>query len=343
VRVGGREIAAGLDPFIIAEIGVNHDGDEARALELVDAAAEAGADAVKVQLFRASLLLGAGSGLAAYQKNAGETDARAMLERLELGADAMRAVVGRARERGVAAVCTVFTPELVDEAVSLGFDAFKTASPDLVNRPLIERLLPTGAPLILSTGAAEADEVAASVGWIGGARERAGIMHCVSAYPTPEGEASLGAVRTLAAATGLPAGYSDHTEGEDTGALAVCAGACLLEKHLTYSRAARGPDHAASLEPDGFAAYVRLARRARVMLGDGAKRAAAIEGDVRRLSRQSLAAVRAIGAGEVIVRDAVTTRRPGTGLCAAAPEVVIGKRAARAIEAGALLSLEDVS
>jgi len=343
VRVDGREISAGSDPYIIAEIGVNHDGDPARALELVDAAADAGADAVKVQLFRASMLLSAASGLAAYQKRAGETDAREMLERLELGADAMRAVVAKARARGVGAVCTVFTPELVEEAGSLGFDAFKTASPDLVNRPLVEALIGTGAPVILSTGAAEAEEVAAAAGWVSGARERVAVMHCVSAYPTPDAGASLGAVRTLAAATGLPAGYSDHTAGVDTGALAVCAGACLLEKHLTHSRAAKGPDHASSLEPGGFAEYVRLARRARTMLGDGAKRAAAIEGDVRRLSRQSLAAARAIGAGEVIGRDAVTTRRPGTGLSAAAPEVVVGKRAARAIEAGALFAAEDVS
>jgi len=343
VNIAGTDIAPGEPPYVIAEIGVNHDGDVSRALELVDAAAAAGTDAVKVQFFRASLLLAQTAGLAAYQKDAGETDPRAMLERLELTNDELAQIAERAHERGVACVCTVFTPELVEDAEAIGFDAYKVASPDVVNRLLVERLIASGGPVILSTGAATLDEIERTLSWTRGAGMRLALMHCVSAYPTPEEDATLGAVRALADRFGLPSGYSDHTAAADTGALAVAAGACLLEKHLTYSRAASGPDHAASLEPEGFAGYVRLAHRAHRMVGGSRKGVRAIEGDVRAVARQSLALLRAVAKGETITPDVLTTRRPGDGLAAADPEIVIGRAAKRALEAGTLLSEEDLA
>ncbi len=343
MNLNGQSIAQGERPFVIAEIGVNHDGDVRRAHELVDAACDAGADAVKVQFFRTALLLGENAGLAAYQKDAGETDAAAMLERLELTNDELREIAEHARERGVAAVCTVFTPELVDEAEAIGFDAYKVASPDVVNRLLVDRLAATGRPLILSTGAATLDEIERSFSWTRGAGTRLALMHCVSAYPTPDDEATLGAVRTLGDRFGLPAGYSDHTAAADTGALAVAAGACLLEKHLTYSCAATGPDHSASLEPAGFAEYVRLAQRAYTMLGGGEKTVRAIEGDVRALARQSLALLHEIARGDRITPAALTTRRPGSGLAAAAPEAVVGRAAARDLAPGTVLAEEDLA
>lgn len=343
MNICGQNIAQGERPFVIAEIGVNHDGDIRRAHELVDAACDAGADAVKVQFFRTALLLGDDAGLASYQKDAGETDAAAMLQRLELKNDELREIAEHARERAVAAVCTVFTPELVDEAEEIGFDAYKVASPDVVNRLLVDRLAATGRPLILSTGAATLDEIERSLSWTRGAGMRLALMHCVSAYPTPDDEATLGAVRTLGDRFGLPAGYSDHTSATDTGALAVAAGACVLEKHLTYSCAASGPDHSASLEPAAFGEYVRLAQRAYTMLRGGEKNVLSIEGDVRSLARQSLALLHEVARGDRITPAALTTRRPGNGLAAAAPEAVVGRTATRDLASGTVLSEEDLA
>lgn len=343
MNIAGRTLGNGAPALIIAEIGVNHDGDADRAHELVDAAADAGADAVKVQFFRADLLLGAAPVLAAYQQTAGETDARAMLQRLELSNAALASIAVHARERGVLPVCTVFTPELVDEAEGMGFDAYKAASPDLVNRLLIDRLVQSGRPLILSTGAADLSEVERAVGWVETARERTALMHCVSAYPTPEEDATLGAVRVLRDRFALPAGYSDHTECVDTGAFAVAAGACLLEKHLTHSRAAPGPDHRSSIEPDEFARYVALVRRAERLLGADDKDVRLIEGDVRAAARQSLSLRRAVSSGEILTHAALTTRRPGDGLPAWAPECALGRRAVRDLEAGAALTEEDLA
>jgi len=342
VRIGPAEIAPHAAPLLIAEIGVNHDGDARRAIELTDAAAAAGAAAVKVQFFRADRLLSKRSMLAGYQRRAGETSALEMLRRLELTPSDLARVAERARAHGLAAICTCFTPELVDEAEAIGFDAYKVASPDVVNRLLLERLAETKRPMILSTGAATLDELDRSMGWLDAARSRLALMQCVSAYPTPEGDANLAAIRLLGERFGCPVGYSDHTEATDTGALAVAAGATFLEKHLTHDRSAAGPDHAASLEPESFAEYARLARRARAMLGAGGKALSELESDVRSLSRQSLALRAPVRAGEVVTRDLLTTRRPGDAMAASAPERACGRPAARDLAAGELLEEGDL-
>lgn len=254
--------APGRTPYIIAEIGVNHDGSAERALDLVAAAADAGADAIKLQYFRADLLLSRASRLAAYQRDAGETDPANMLRRLELTIADMGRIADRARALGVDPIVTVFSVDLVAEAERIGWAAYKTASPDVIHKPLLDALAATGRPMIVSTGAATIEEVGRAVGWLSGARDRLALLHCVSSYPTPIERAALGGVVALRDAFNLSTGYSDHTRETETGALAAEAGAVILEKHLTYSRAAAGPDHAASLEPAGFAEYVALARAA---------------------------------------------------------------------------------
>ncbi len=343
MNIAGVELTNEAEPYVIAEIGVNHDGDPDRALELTDAAAQAGASAVKVQLFRAELLLGPAAPLATYQRAAGETDARAMLRRLELSADQLRAVADRAHDRNLHAICTVFTPELVAEAETIPFDAYKAASPDLINRLLIEQLARTGKPLILSTGAATLEEIQRTLSWIPTAHDNLALMHCVSAYPTPEEDAALAAIRELTAHFNLPTGYSDHTAATDTSALAVATGASFLEKHLTHSRSAPGPDHAASLEPNQFAEYVAHAKRARRMLGNPHKAVQSIEQDVRSAARQSLSLARAVPAGQIIEETALTTRRPATALSASCPELAIGRPAARDLAPGDLLTEEDLA
>lgn len=343
MRINGRDIGGGRPPFIIAEIGVNHDGCPDRALRLVEAAAEAGADAVKFQLFRAELLLGREAQLALYQRHAGETDPMAMLSRLELTSAQIGQCVALARRLGMAAVLTVFSPQLVEEAErEIGPDAYKSASPDLVNPPLLGAMAATGRPLIVSTGAATRDEVAQALKMLGPVCDGLALLQCVSAYPTPDAEAALGGIGVLRSMHGGPVGYSDHTAGTDTGALAVAAGADLLEKHLTDDRTRPGPDHAASLDAGGFGEYVRLARRAWEMLGPREKRVRAVEEDVRAVSRQSIATARDLPAGHRLTAEDLTVRRPGTGISPGELDGVVGSVLAESVRAGSLLSRTDL-
>lgn len=337
--IAGRAIGPGLEPYVIAEIGVNHDGNVVRGQDLVQAASDAGADAVKFQLFEADLLMSEDSRLARYQAEAGATDPREMLREYEMPIELMSLLAQDARSLGLHVIVTVFSASLVDGAESMGVDAYKVASPDIIHRPLISRLAATGRPLVLSTGAAEAGEIRRACGWTVGSPSA--FLHCVSSYPTAESDATLAGILELAEWTGGVVGYSDHTVAVDTGALAVAAGASILEKHLTYDRAAAGPDHAASLDRGQFAEYVCQARRAHAMLGSG-KRVLPAEADVRAVSRQSLVAARALAAGTVLSADDLTVKRPGTGIPPHRLEATVGRRLLRAVEADRVLRPEDV-
>lgn len=262
MRIGNREIGPTHPPYIIAELGVNHDGDPRRALELVRLAAEAGADAIKLQLFKADMLMSKAAKLAAYQKAAGETDPIEMLRRLELSIEDMKPCVALAHELGIHAIVSVFSVELVEVAETLSWDAYKTASPDIINKPLLDALANTGKPLIVSTGASTIEEVKRMVEWLRPMHEQLAVLQCVSSYPTPDTEKEIGGIRALADVFGGTIGYSDHTRGNGTGAHAVAWGASILEKHFTYDRDATGPDHAASLLPWMFTKYATAARRA---------------------------------------------------------------------------------
>lgn len=343
MRIGSTEITRFSPPYVIAELGVNHDGSPARALEMTRAAARAGASAVKLQCFETDRLMSRDSELAPYQIRAGETDPRAMLRRLELAMSDMERVVSLAHELGLHAIVTVFSAELVPAAARLAWDAFKTASPDLINLPLLGALAGTGRPLIVSTGAARMEEVARALAWLGACRGRLALLQCVSDYPAREEEASLGGIAALGAMTDAPVGYSDHTEAPDTGALAVAAGATILEKHLTHDRRARGPDHAASVDEAGLAEYVRLARRAHAMLGARTKVVLEREEAVRRVSRQSLATGRDVRAGEAVQSGDLTCMRPGTGLAPERLASLLGGRWARDVARGMLIREGDVA
>src|SRR5690606_32395858 len=227
MKIRDRHIGPDHPPYVIAEIGVNHDGSVDRAIELVEAADRARADAVKLQLFRTDLLMSRAAKLAAYQKAAGETDPLAMLRRLELSADQMLPIMERAHDLGLHAIVTVFSVELVEEAERVrdaygGWDAYKSASPDIVNRPLLDALSSTGRPVIVSTGASDMNEVERAVGWLDGAHDRLALLQCVSSYPVPEGQDGLGGIRALRARfEDLPIGYSDHTDTIATAWMAV--------------------------------------------------------------------------------------------------------------------------
>jgi N-acetylneuraminate synthase/N,N'-diacetyllegionaminate synthase len=357
MNIAGRAIAPGLPAYVIAEIGVNHDGDADRAIGLVDAAADAKADAVKFQFFRATELMGRAALLAAYQERAGEVDPIAMLRRLELSADELRPAVERAHHRGLHAIVTIFSLSLVQDALSLPWDALKTASPDLVHKPLLNALAATGLPLIVSTGAADEAEVARAVRWLEPAHARLALLQCVSCYPTKADDASLEAMGALARLFPGPIGYSDHTSGVDTGHTAALMGATLLEKHLTLERTAPGPDHAASLEPPAFGAYARRARDAARLRRENPDYAAKIDAtlngsvksvlpcelDVRRASRQSLTTTRVIAPGERLAPGDLTFKRPGTGLLPFELDAALGRATARAIPADTPLTAADLA
>lgn len=357
--IGERAVSPRNAPYIIAELGVNHDGSVDRALELTRAAAAAGADAVKLQLFETDRLMSSAAKLAAYQKAAGEKDPVSMLRRLEMGIDDMARVVGLAHNLGIHAIVTVFSVELVQVAERLAWDAYKTASPDIVHRPLLEELAKTGKPLIVSTGAAELSEVVRAAEWLGAARARDALafMQCVSSYPTPAGLAELGGIAAIQGAADAPVGYSDHTAAECMGRWAVLAGACLLEKHMTYDRGAAGPDHSASLDALGMQRYVAAARGVmpgtapepvkwaddadRKWSGPIVKRVLEIEQDVRTVSRQSIVTTRAMRAGVVLRREHVTFKRPGTGVLPFRLGEVIGRAVAMDVAADVPV-MEDV-
>lgn len=347
-------------PYIIAEIGVNHDGDVTRALELTDAAAGAGASAIKLQCFSTDRLMSRAARLAAYQRNAGERDPFAMLRRLELSFEKMAIIVDRARSEGVDAIVTVFSVELVKQCAELGWTCFKSASPDIIHRPLLEAMAATGRPLIVSTGAATLDEVEHAASWLRPCATELAFLQCVSSYPTPSESAAIGAMASIAEATHTPVGYSDHTASTDTGAIAVQCGARILEKHLTYDCAAKGPDHAASLDPDAFATYVTLARQAAmapvgdresessnatsdVRIGPPLKNVLPIENDVRRASRQSIVTTRELLAGDTISSSDVTFKRPGSGIEPWRLDEILGRHITRTVEADAPLTDADLA
>jgi sialic acid synthase SpsE len=262
MKIGTRTIGSGEPPYVIAELGVNHDGSLDRALDLVRAAARARADAIKLQLFRTDLLMSRAAKLAAYQRSAGESDPVQMLKRLEFAPAHMARVSELARSLRLHVIVTVFSTDLVAEAEALGFDAYKTASPDIINRPLLDSLARTGRPLIVSTGASTLQEVGRALSWLRGVHDRLAILQCVSAYPTPIEQNAILGMKAIGDIFPGAIGYSDHTTDVRTGSAAVTLGACILEKHLTYDRTAQGPDHAASLDGEQFGEYVRMCQDA---------------------------------------------------------------------------------
>jgi N,N'-diacetyllegionaminate synthase len=331
VRIGTREIALDRPPYVIAEIGVNHDGSADRAMELVRCAKRAHADAVKLQLFQTDLLLSKAAKLAAYQAQTHARDPFELLCSLELSIDEVQPIVDGAHELGLHAIVTVFSVELVEPAAQLEWDAFKTASPDIINRPLVEALMRTNRPLVVSAGASTMQEIQQVEEWLEDYPHL--IMQCVSAYPAPDDQAALAGRAAMQEITPVALGYSDHTTAIDTGALAVASGARVLEKHITHNRAAAGPDHAASLDPEAFAEYVRLAHRAFVMMGQRHKGVLDIEQDVRAVARQSIVARRNLKAGEIARREHLTIKRPGTGLAPFRIDEVIGRTLAHDVQA----------
>ncbi|WP_316977872.1 N-acetylneuraminate synthase [Shumkonia mesophila] len=345
IAIADRPVGEGAPCFVIAEAGVNHNGQPALAHALIEAAAAAKADAVKFQTFKADRLALASAPKAAYQKRnePGEESQLAMLRRLELPDDVVGELAVHCRERGILFLSSPFDEESADFLDTLGMAAFKVPSGELTNAPFLRHLAGKGKPLIVSTGMADMAEVKAAVDTIraAGAPPLA-LLHCVSAYPADPADCNLGAMAALARAFGVPIGWSDHTTGIDVAIAAVALGATIVEKHFTTDRALPGPDHRASLEPSELAALMTAVRRVESALGSGVKRPAASEADTAGVARKSLVAVRDLAAGTVIAAADLAARRPGTGLPPSRQGDLLGRRLKVDVAAGEQLTLAMV-
>ena len=324
--------------IIIAEAGVNHNGDLEMARELVRVAAEAGADYVKFQTFSADKLVTKTAKQAAYQKKnlqSGENDSQyGMLKKLELSRKDHEVLVKTCAYYGINFLSTAFDNEnLVYLAKDLDLDYIKIPSGELTNYPYLRLAAQLNKPIILSTGMATLDEILESVKLLesfGVKKEDLYILHCTTEYPALVSEVNLSAMDTIAAATGCRTGYSDHTMGIDVAVAAAARGAVVIEKHFTLDRSLPGPDHPASLEPDELKKMVIAIRNVQRAIGDGVKRpASARERGNRDVARKSIVAARPIRAGEIFTEENLATKRPGTGISPMKWPEVIGKKAAK--------------
>jgi len=330
--------------FVIAEAGVNHNGSLELALRLVDAARAAGADAVKFQTFRAQDVVTPQAVTADYQRsNTGETSQFDMIRKLELDEAAHAKVARHCEQQGIEFFSTPFSEDAVAMLVRLGVKRLKLPSGEITNKPLLECAADTGLPLFMSSGMATLDEVKQAVQWVAARWQAAGLpppgpdnlalMHCTSAYPAPADSLNLRAIATMAQATGLPVGYSDHSEGLEAALASVAMGATVIEKHLTLDKALPGPDHRASADPVEFSAMVKGIRIVESMLGDGVKRPQPIEQNTRDVARRSLVAVRDLPRGHVLAATDLALRRPGTGIPPDQWDRVVGRRLGQDVRA----------
>ena len=326
---------------MIAEAGVNHNGDAALALKLVDIAADAGADCVKFQTFRPDELASKAAPKAAYQAAAtGAAESQLdMLRRLALPDAAWPAIAGHCVARGIEFLSTPFDEESAALLNRLGVKRFKISSGEVTNLPFLAAVAQYEKPVLLSTGMANLDEVRAALDALkaGGCSEVT-LLHCVTDYPADPADANLRAMATMAREFGTAVGWSDHTLGNEVAFAAAALGATVIEKHFTLDRSLPGPDHAASAAPDELAALVRGIRKIEVALGDGRKLPTARETANRTVVRRSLVAAVDIPAGAVIADCMIAARRPGDGLPPGAKPTLIGKRAVRRIPAGTPLA-----
>lgn len=329
--------------FVIAEAGVNHNGSPELAMRLVDVAAEAGADAVKFQSFRADKLVGRAAPRAEYQKRnqPGEGSQHDMLRKLELSEQVQRELCARAGSRGIEFMSSPFDAESVDFLASaIQVKRLKIGSGEITNAPLLLHAARTGLPLILSTGMSTLDEVEAALGVLafgyadavsppatsafhaayqsaagrGALREKVSLLHCTSEYPAPAHEINLRAMDTLRDTFGLPTGFSDHSDGIAAAIAAAARGAVIVEKHYTLDRSMPGPDHKASLEPAELAQMVASIRIASAALGTAHKAPAPSELGNRAVARRSLVAARDIRKGEKFSAADIAVKRPGGGV-----------------------------
>jgi len=340
--IAGRGIGPSHSPYVIAELSGNHNGDIGRALALIDAAKAAGADAVKLQTYTADTITLDHDG-PGFTIKGGLWDGRRLHELYREASTPWEwheKLFAHAQSAGITCFSSPFDPTAIAFLEKLNAPAYKIASFEIVDTPLIRLAAKTGKPLIISTGMASPEEISEA---LDAAKESAGavLLHCISAYPAPAEDANLARIPALAARYGCAIGLSDHTLGIEVSIAAVALGACVIEKHITLQRSDGGPDAAFSLEPDELAALVKGVRTAHAALGRADYgRAASEEGNVA--FRRSLYAVKDIAAGETITDENVRSIRPGYGLAPKYLPEILGRKAKRGIPRGTPMSRDLV-
>jgi len=334
--------------FIVAEAGVNHNGEISIARRLIDAAHESGADAIKFQTFRAERLVTRSAAMARYQaeNSRGSESQYSMLKRLELSALEQGELYEYCSRKGIKFMSTPFDEESADMLESLGMEIFKVPSGELTNKGLLQHIARKGKPIFLSTGMSSLYEVDRALSWIRDAAEEGGprvtLLHCVSNYPSRMEDVNLAAIRSMAAAFGMAVGYSDHTLGTEVAIAASAMGAKVIEKHFTLDRHMRGPDHKASLEPKDFGRMTSAIRNVELAMGDGIKKMTPGEREIQASTRRSVVTARPIAKYEVLKPEDLVIKRPGTGIAPEFLDVVAGMRLKRDLEADSVLKWEDL-
>lgn len=330
--------------IIIAEAGVNHNGDIGMAMQLIDVAAEAGADYVKFQTFSADRQVTLGAQKAQYQVEAtGSAESQyQMLKRLEVSEDMHRLLMVHCQKRGIGFLSTGFDIQSIDLLHALGLCLYKIPSGEITNLPYLRHIGSLGGHILLSTGMSLLGEVETAIEMLeqaGTSRDRITVLHCTTEYPTPMQEVNLRAMQTMGAALGVRIGYSDHTQGIEVAIAATAMGACLIEKHFTLDRSLPGPDHKASLEPSELKAMILAIRNIELALGDGIKRLTPSEAWNRPIARKSLVAACPIRKGEVFSVQNLVAKRPGSGISPMRWEEMIGRVAQRDFAVDELIEL----
>lgn len=345
ITVGEKKIGPSRPVYVIAEAGVNHNGEVTFAEMMVKVAADAGADAVKFQAFKSDLLASRGTPLAGYQRKRVRTarTQRTMLRELELAPGDFERLQRTCDSRGIEFLASPFDLESLQMLFDLGVKAVKVGSQELTDTPLLEKIARKRVPALVSTGAATLQEVKTGLATLqSGKLKNIALFHCVSAYPARYEDSNLRAIAALTERFALPVGFSDHSPGFHVATAAVAAGALLLEKHFTLDRSLPGPDQALSLDPSELHSFVTAVRQVEKALGDGVKQPRESELDVRRFSRKSVVSKQAVKKGDKITEDMLTTKRPGTGIEPRYIHKVAGRRARCDIRADTVLTWDMV-
>ena len=345
VQIGNRKVGAGEPCYIIAEAGVNHNGDLSLARKLIDVAVDAKADAVKFQTFKAELVAIPNAPKAGYQLETTDTaeSQMDMIKGFELPPEAFRELQSYCEERGITFLSTPYDKSSVDLLDELDVPAFKVASAEIVNLPLLRHMARKGRPIILSTGMSFLSEVETAIQAITETgNNQLILLHCVSNYPAPSGDVNLGAMRTLAQAFQMPVGYSDHCASLEVAFASVALGASVIEKHYTLDNSMPGPDHRASMEPRELADLVAGIRAVESALGDGVKVPKASERGNRATMRRSLYADRDLAEGTTLQEQDLIALRPATGISPHLIDEVLGRKLQRSITSGTPLDWSDL-
>jgi N-acetylneuraminate synthase len=345
IQFHGRTIGDGHPCFVIAEAGVNHNGNPDLAERLIDISAESGADVVKFQTFDPDALAGASAAMAEYQAvamNDATSSQRDMLRGLTLPKESYPRLIAHAKKRNILFLSTPFDERSSDFLEQLGLPAFKISSGDLNNTLLLAHIAKKRLPMLVSTGMGTIGDIARALETLAqnGAPPVA-LFHCVSNYPASPEDCNLRAMATIRSAFQVAVGWSDHTTGIDISLAAIALGAQLLEKHVTLDRTMPGPDHKASLEPAELTALVAGIRRIERALGSPAKAPRPAEIPIANIARRSLHWARSLPAGAVVTLQDLIALRPGTGVEPAASAWLIGRATTRAVSAGAMLARSD--